>query len=132
MFIVRPNIRATRRYADQIMVHETTIQSAGECAPIYAQGRLIFIFCYIRRMTMTDWVGAIGVSILLAAFFLNVTKRVNQDSLIYISLNLSGALIALVASYMLHYMPFIVLEAVWSLVSVIALINYFRKGDIVR
>ena len=78
-------------------------------------------------MTMTDWVGAIGVAILLAAFFLNVTKRVSQDSLLYIVLNLSGALIAWVASYMLHYMPFIVLEAVWSLVSAIALVNHFRK-----
>lgn len=78
-------------------------------------------------MTMTDWVGAIGVGILLIAFFLNVTKKVNQDSLVYILLNLSGAVIAGVASYMLHYMPFIVLEAVWSVVSVMALASYFRK-----
>lgn len=79
-------------------------------------------------MTMTDWVGAIGVGILLVAFFLNVTKKVNQDSLIYILLNLSGAVIAGVASWMLHYMPFIVLETVWSVVSIMALVSYFRKA----
>ncbi len=77
---------------------------------------------------MTDWVGAVGVGVLLVAFVLNVTKRVHQDSLIYILLNLSGAVIAGVASYMLNYMPFIILEAVWSVVSIIALVNYFRKA----
>jgi hypothetical protein len=80
-------------------------------------------------MSTTDWVGAIGVGLLLVAFFLNVTKRVNQDSLLYISLNLSGAIIAGVASYMLHYMPFIILEAVWTVVSLVALANYFRKAN---
>ena len=76
---------------------------------------------------MTDWVGAIGVSVLLVAFFLNVTKRVNQDSLSYITLNLIGAVIAGVASYMLHYAPFIILETVWSVVSIVALIGHFRR-----
>ena len=83
-------------------------------------------------MTMTDWVGAVGVGVLLIAFVLNVTKKVSQDSLIYILLNMSGAVIAGVASYMLNYMPFIILEAVWTVVSLIALFNYFRKPAICK
>ena len=78
-------------------------------------------------MTLTDWIGFIGVALLLVAFFLNLTKRISQDSLAYILLNFSGAAIAGIASYMLHYVPFIILEAVWTMVSAVAFINYFRK-----
>lgn len=72
-------------------------------------------------MNLTDWVGTIGVSVLLLAFFLNLTGRLKSDSSTYILLNLAGAAIALVASILLSYWPFIVLEAVWTLVSVYSL-----------
>jgi hypothetical protein len=79
-------------------------------------------------MNTTDWIGFIGVALLLVAFFLNLTKRISQDSMTYVLLNFFGAAIAGVASAMLHYVPFIILEAVWTVVSLVAIINYFRKG----
>jgi hypothetical protein len=79
-------------------------------------------------MNITDWIGFIGVALLLVAFFLNLTKRISQDSMTYVLLNFFGAAIAGVASAMLHYVPFIILEAVWTVVSLVAIINYFRKG----
>ncbi|MCW3128112.1 MAG: hypothetical protein JWO03_3770 [Bacteroidetes bacterium] len=82
---------------------------------------------YIASMNTTDWIGFIGVALLLVAFFLNLIKRISPDSLPYMLLNLSGAAIAGVASVMLHYVPFIILEAVWTVVSLVAIINYFRK-----
>jgi uncharacterized membrane protein len=78
-------------------------------------------------MTLTDWVGTIGVSILLVAYFLNLTNRISQESLAYILLNLIGAAIAGIASLMLRYWPFIVLESIWTLVSFVALFG--RRKD---
>jgi hypothetical protein len=78
-------------------------------------------------MTITDWIGFIGVTILLIAYFLNLANKINKDGLSYISLNLVGAALACIASIMLHYWPFIILEGAWTLVSFFALIAYRRK-----
>ena len=40
---------------------------------------------------------------------------------------ITGAGLACIASYLISYLPFVILEATWTLVSVIALIQYVRK-----
>jgi hypothetical protein len=79
-------------------------------------------------MTLADWIGSVGVSILLIAFLLNLLKKIAQDSVVYVSMNLVGALLAGLASVMIHYTPFIILEAAWVLVSLVTLITIFRKS----
>ncbi len=79
------------------------------------------------NMNTTDWIGTIGVTILLIAYFLNLINKVTQQSVIYIALNFVGAGIACYASIRLGYWPFIILEAAWTLVSLTALIRYFVK-----
>lgn len=79
-------------------------------------------------MTLTDWIGFIGVAILLVAFVLNAAGKVSRDHIAYILMNLVGAGIACGASLMLNYWPFIILEGAWALVSLAALANYFRKS----
>ena len=78
-------------------------------------------------MTLTDWIGFIGVTILLIAYFLNLTNRLSKESLGYLSLNFMGAGIACFASILLDYMPFIILEGSWTLVSAYGIIQYFKK-----
>jgi hypothetical protein len=78
-------------------------------------------------MTLTDWIGFIGVTILLIAYFLNLTNKLSKESLGYLSLNFIGAGIACFASILLHYMPFIILEGSWTLVSAYGIIQYFKK-----
>ncbi len=78
-------------------------------------------------MTLADWIGSVGVGILLIAFLLNLLKKIAQDSMVYVSMNLFGALLAGLASVMIHYTPFIILEAAWVLVSLITLIAILRK-----
>lgn len=78
-------------------------------------------------MTLTDWIGFIGVTILLIAYFLNLTNRLSKESLGYLSLNFIGAGIACFASVLLHYMPFIILEGSWTIVSAYGIIQYFKK-----
>jgi len=75
-------------------------------------------------MSITDWTGTIGVTILLLAYFLNLFGKISQSSMIYIILNFLGAGIACFASVLLHYWPFIILEGAWTLVSLIALMKY--------
>jgi hypothetical protein len=78
-------------------------------------------------MKLSDWIGFIGVSILLIAFFLNLSNKLHKDSLSYITMNIIGAGIACFASVMINYLPFVVLEGCWTIVSVYALINVLKK-----
>jgi hypothetical protein len=78
-------------------------------------------------MTLTDWIGTAGVTILLIAFLLNLFKRIPQDGFPYISMNLAGAALACLASVMLNYWPFIILEAAWIAVSLFGLIQLIVK-----
>lgn len=81
-------------------------------------------------MNSTDWIGFIGVTILLIAFFLNLNNTLKKESLTYLFLNFIGAGIACFASILLDYLPFIILEGSWTLVSAYGLLNYFRKSKI--
>ena len=78
-------------------------------------------------MTLNDWIGFTGVAILLFAYFLSLSNRISKDHIGYISMNFIGAGIACLASVLLHYWPFIILEGAWALVSLIALINRLRN-----
>lgn len=77
-------------------------------------------------MTQTDWIGFIGVTILLIAYFLNLKDIIKKDSLIYLLLNVAGAGLACFASILLKYLPFIILEGCWTIVSALSLISYFK------
>ena len=79
------------------------------------------------NISLSDIIGSIGVSVLLLAFVLNLLNKISKDSLIYILMNCIGGGLACLASYLIHYIPFIILEAVWTFVSLIALFNYFKK-----
>jgi hypothetical protein len=80
-------------------------------------------------METSDWIGFAGVSILLFAFFLNLTNKIKKEELPYILLNIVGAGIACWASAMIHYLPFVVLEGCWTLVSLYGLIGYFKTKN---
>lgn len=78
-------------------------------------------------MTLTDWTGFIGVALLLAAFMLNLLGLIQRDGLAYLLLNLVGAALACLASVLLNYLPFVILEGCWTLVSAFGLLKY-RTG----
>ncbi len=79
------------------------------------------------HLNLSDWIGFTGVAILLLAFLLNLVKKISSNSLPYIIMNITGAGLACLASWMIHYVPFVILEAVWMLVSLFALFNWLRK-----
>ena len=80
-------------------------------------------------MSATDWFGAIGVGILLVAFLLSLLKKISLEGPVYSGLNILGAGLACYASLLLDYWPFIILESIWTLVSVIAFIQSLRKNN---
>ncbi len=81
-------------------------------------------------MEFTDCIGALGVSLILLAYLLNVLKIVPTDRLVIILLNLVGASLATLASVLIDYKPFIVLEGAWAIVSLIALRRFLvERGD---
>ena len=81
------------------------------------------------QLNINDWIGFIGVAILLLAFLLNLAKKIPANSPPYIIMNIVGAGMACAASWLIHYIPFVILEGVWTLVSILALVGYFRKKN---
>ena len=77
-------------------------------------------------MTTIDWIGFLGVFQILLAFILNISGKVSNKHLVFILLNLVGASMACLASVLLNYWPFIILEGVWALVSLYSLFYYKR------
>jgi len=78
-------------------------------------------------MNFIDWIGFLGVFQILLAYVLNVLGKASNKSLVFIILNFTGASMACLASILLNYWPFIILEAVWALVSLYSMILYKRK-----
>ena len=77
-------------------------------------------------MTTTDIIGFIGVAILLIAYFLNLNNKLEKDSLIYLQLNFIGAGLACLASVLMNYLPFIILEGSWTMVSAFGIIKSLK------
>ena len=77
-------------------------------------------------MNKVDWIGFIGVFQILLAYYLNVTGRLDKNDLTFILLNLIGASMACLASVLMKYLPFIILEGVWTIVSLFSLVKYKR------
>jgi drug/metabolite transporter (DMT)-like permease len=74
-----------------------------------------------------DLIGFCGVSLILIAYFLNLNNRLNPNDIRYILLNLIGAILACLASVLMKYYPFVLLEGTWTIISVVAFIKYFYK-----
>jgi hypothetical protein len=75
---------------------------------------------------MPSIIGTVGVFLLLLAFFLNLFKKIEQDSKLYISLNILGAGLAACYSLLIGAIPFLVLESIWAVVAISKLITILR------
>ena len=58
---------------------------------------------------------------MLAAFLLNVMRLMKADGYAYAALNFVGGGLACYSSWLIAFMPFVVLEGVWTLVAAFAL-----------
>jgi hypothetical protein len=76
-------------------------------------------------MSFSIIIGSLGVTLLLIAFFMNLFRFIPPESKWYILLNAIGAGLSCYASVLIHYTPFVILEAIWCLVAIAAL---FKKS----
>jgi hypothetical protein len=81
-------------------------------------------------MNYNDSIGTIGVGIVLIAYFLNNFSYIKRNGNLYFSLNILGASIACYASILIQYIPFIILEGTWALLSVVSLLNNKKKSQV--
>jgi hypothetical protein len=68
-------------------------------------------------------IGSVGVALLLAAFVLNLLKMMSADGYPYAGLNFLGAALACYSSWLIAFIPFVVLEGVWALAAGFALVR---------
>lgn len=78
-------------------------------------------------MNYNDIIGTIGVGLILLAYFLNIFSLMPKDGLLFFILNIVGAALACYASFLINYLPFIILEGTWTLVSIIGLLRLYAK-----
>ncbi|TAE50090.1 MAG: hypothetical protein EAZ89_12825 [Bacteroidetes bacterium] len=78
-------------------------------------------------MSLADIAGTSGVSLILMAYVQNVRQRWSQDDTRYLLLNGAGAALACFSSVLLGSVPFTILEGVWTMVSVGALVGKMRR-----
>ena len=79
-------------------------------------------------MSVADWLGSLGVMLILLAYFLNAIGRLGSRDLLFILLNLIGASIACYASILIAYFPFVILEGIWALIASYSLFNYLKRS----
>ena len=68
-------------------------------------------------------IGFIGVGLLLLAFVLNLAKILKAEGVSYLALNLIGAGLACASSWMIDFMPFVILEGTWAAATLVALVR---------
>lgn len=78
-------------------------------------------------MSYNDIVGTIGVGIILIAYFINIFSFIKKDGVLFYVMNIIGASLACYASVLINYLPFIILEATWAMVSVLGLVKVLKK-----
>ena len=74
-------------------------------------------------MSFSDAVGTAGVALILIAFIVNLLGVLGQRSSQYLLLNLVGAALACLASLLIGFLPFVILEGVWALAALAGLVR---------
>lgn len=77
-------------------------------------------------MTYNDWIGTLGVGIILLAYFFNTTKMILENGKLFFLLNVVGGALSCYAAVLINFIPFMVLEAIWTIVSVYGLIKVVK------
>lgn len=78
-------------------------------------------------MNLNDVIGTIGVGLILLAYFLNMFSLIKKEGTLYFIINILGAGIACLAAVLIHFVPFILLEAAWVVVSVVGLLKSIER-----
>jgi len=79
------------------------------------------------EININDLLGSIGVTLMLIPFILNIADVLSNDSPLYIIPNIIGGSLTCAAAFNIGFLPFVILEGAWALISVWALYIYFKR-----
>lgn len=68
-------------------------------------------------------VGTIGVFILLLAYFFQLIRLISLNGYTYLLMNIVGGFIAAYSSFLIEFIPFIILEVTWAMIALVTLIR---------
>jgi len=77
-------------------------------------------------MSYNDIIGTLGVGIILLAYFLNTSGMIIRNGKLFYVMNIIGAALAFYASILIDYLPFVILEGSWTLVSIYGLMKTMK------
>jgi len=77
-------------------------------------------------MSTGNWIGSIGVTITLVAYFCMSFRWMSAHGRIFFLMNTVGSALTCFSSWLVAYWPFFVLEGTWALVS---LVGFLRAGN---
>jgi len=77
-------------------------------------------------MTYNNWIGTIGVGLVLLAYFLNTMKMVPENGKLFFFLNIIGGALSCYAAILINFIPFTVLEAIWTVVSIYGFVKVLK------
>jgi len=77
-------------------------------------------------MNYNDIIGTIGVGVILIAYYMNTAGMILKNGKLFYVMNIIGATLACYASLLISYVPFVVLEGAWTLVSIYGLMKTMK------
>jgi len=80
-------------------------------------------------MNYNDIIGTIGVGLILLAYFFNTFSMIPKEGKLFFSMNIIGAGLACYTSFLINYVPFIILEGVWCIVSIAGFVKLLYKTN---
>ena len=84
---------------------------------------MIFEYAY----TWSDFVGNIGVILIIVAFYLNVAEKIKSTDRSYNLLNLIGSIFLLTSLIYKPNLSNIIIEIIWGGISLIGLYKYYSQ-----
>ena len=75
----------------------------------------------MTQAAFIDTLGWIGTALILLAYLLVSTKRVEGDSLLYQGLNITASILLVINTFFWHAYPSLFVNAAWILIGVAAL-----------
>ena len=75
-----------------------------------------------------ELIGSAGVALLLLAFVLNTTGVLTAKHPVYTSMNFVGAGLACYASWLIDFLPFVVLEGAWCMAALWTFYRALKAG----
>jgi hypothetical protein len=74
-------------------------------------------------------VGGAGVSLVLAAFVLNLAGVLPREHAAFPALSLVGSTLGCAAAVIIGFAPFVVLNAVWAMAAAVAIASRVTRSD---